>query len=243
MISFVFYFSNKRIENLKQTIRFLNKNENLKIHEIILVCNEICNEELNAPNSKIFNINLHTYNKPLLCNFGVDKAKHDIVALLDSDRILPYKYFEKTSCNLRKKQFSSSLILYKLLEDYNDEEIDLKKYEYKEEIKSKKCEFFHKNLFSGNTLFYKKDYFDCGGMDESFEGYGFADNDMTYNIMSKGYSICWNREIEIHLNHPVEFLYKGKILENDEFKKISKGNLEKFKNKWIGHNIKNFIKF
>jgi predicted glycosyltransferase involved in capsule biosynthesis len=178
----------------------------------------------------------------LLCNFGADKAKADIIAILDSDRILPVNYFEKKAKTLKKRQFLSSLFLHKLLEDHSDEEIKLEKYKYKEEIKSKKCEFFHKNLFSGNTLFYKKDYFDCGGMDESFEGYGFADNDMTYNVMSKGYSVCWNKEIEIHLNHPVEFLYKGKILTDTEFKKISKNNLEKLKNKWKGKNIKSFIK-
>lgn len=241
MISFVFYFSNKRVENLKQTLRFLNKNEDLSVSEVVLVCNDSCNEEFHINNNyKIFNLNLDTYNKPLLCNFGVNKAKFDIVALLDSDRILPYRYFEKNAMKLHKKQFVSSLILHKLLNDYTDNEIELRKYKYKEEIKSKKCEFFHKNLFSGNTLFYKKDYLDCGGMDESFIGYGFADNDMTLNVISKGCHASWNKNVEIHLNHPVEFLYKGKVLHDNEFKKISKSNLEKLKSKWQGKNSKNY---
>ena len=66
-----------------------------------------------------------------------------------------------------------------------------------------------KNLFSGNTIFYKQDYLDCGGMDESFVGYGFADNDMNLNVISKGYKAVWLNDLEIHLNHNIEFLYEN----------------------------------
>lgn len=231
MISFVFYFSARRLKNLEQTLRFLNNNENLKNKEVILVCNDNIVYDFKIPNYKLFNLNIDTYIKPFLCNYGVNKAKYDIVALLDSDRILPYRYFEKKASSLQKKQFLSSLILHKLLNDYSDQEIELKKYKYKEEFKSKTCRLHSKNLFSGNTLFYKKDYIDSGGMDESFEGYGYADNDMTYNVISKGYSAIWNKEIEIHLNHSTDFLYKGKIL-YDFYPSVVISNLNKLKNKW-----------
>ncbi len=242
MISFVFYFSSKRIDNLEQTLRFLSKNENLQDKEIVLVCNDYTNKDFFIPNYKIFNLNLDTYNKPKLCNFGVSKANYEIIALLDSDRILPFRYFENIAKKIRKKQFVSNLFLHKLDRIYNDEEIENKKFEYKFEIKSKKCELRLKNLFSGNTIFFKQDYINSGGMDESFEGYGYADNDMTYNIMSKGSFVSWNREIEVHLHHPVEFLYKGQVLTGKEFGTISSYNLEKFKNKWRNINIKKFIK-
>jgi predicted glycosyltransferase involved in capsule biosynthesis len=237
MISFIFYFSSKRLENLEQTLRFLNKNEDLKNKEIILVCNDEINKDFEIPNYKIFNLNIDSYMKPKMCNFGVDKAKHDIIALLDSDRILPSRYFEKNAESLNKKEFVSTLVLHKLLEDYSDEDIELKNYEYSEEIKSKRVKFFQKNLFSGNTLFYKKDYIESGGMDESFVGYGFADNDMTMNVMLKKYFVKWNNDIELHLNHPVEFLYKNKSLEGYEFKKISRENLDKLKRKWKAYRI------
>jgi hypothetical protein len=241
MISFVFYFSSRRIDNLRQTLRFLSRNENLEKNEVVLVCNDSVKEEFYLPDYKLYNLNLDTYNKPKLCNFGVSQSKNEIIALLDSDRIMPYNYFENISKNIRKKQFVSNLILHKLDNEYNDEEIENKSFRYGIEIKSKKCEIRKKNLFSGNTIFYKKDYLSSGGMDESFEGYGFADNDMTYNIMSKGYNIHWNNEVEIHLYHPIEFLYKGKILSGEEFKKISRSNLEKLKNKWQ-FNFKRFLK-
>lgn len=242
MISFVFYFGSSRIDNLKQTLRFLSKNEDLNNKEVILVCNDFVEDNFYLPNYKLFNLNLDTYNKPKLCNFGVYNSNYKLVALLDSDRILPFRYFNKISKIIRKKQFVSSLILHKLDKFYSDEEIENKKFSYSIEIKSKKCEIRKKNLFSGNTFFFKEDYIAAGGMDESFEGYGFADNDMTYNIMHKGYSVSWNTETEIHLHHPAEFLYKGKLLSGEEFRKISSSNLEKFKNKWKKTNIRKFIR-
>jgi predicted glycosyltransferase involved in capsule biosynthesis len=240
MISFVFYFSGERLDNLEQTLRFLNKNEDLKNKEVILVCNDRieteASNEYRGPKYKLFNLKLKSYMKPKMCNFGVDKATHDIVALLDGDRILPNRYFEKNAKKLNKKEFISTLVLHKLLGDYNDKDIELKNYEYVEELKSKTCQHHKKNLFSGNTLFYKKDYLDSGGMDESFVGYGYADNDMTMNIVSKGYTVKWNNDIELHLNHSKSFLYKSHLIEKPaDFEKISRSNLEKLKHKWKSH--------
>jgi predicted glycosyltransferase involved in capsule biosynthesis len=238
MISFVFYFSSKRLENLEQTLRFLDKNEDLKNKEVILVCNDSINKDFKIPNYKIFNLNLDSYMKPKMCNFGVDKSTCDIVALLDSDRILPNRYFEKNAKELNKKEFVSTLVLHKLLENYSDNDIELNNYKYVEEIKSKRFKFFKKNLFSGNTLFHKRDYLDSGGMDESFVGYGFADNDMTINVMSKRYTVRWKDDIELHLNHPMGFLYKKKSIEDTlEFKKISRSNLDRLKNKWKSYRM------
>ena len=110
MISFVFYFSSRRIDNLRQTLRFLSKNENLKDKEVILVCNDSVQDDFLLPNYKLYNLNLDTYNKPNLCNFGVSKANCDIVALLDSDRILPFGYFEDIAKKIRRKQKNITII-------------------------------------------------------------------------------------------------------------------------------------
>ena len=122
-------------------------------------------------------------------------------------------------------------------------EIEQNKFEYFEDTKSKKGEILKKNLFSGNTLFFKQDYLDCGGMDESFIGYGFADNDMTLNVISKGYRAIWLKDLEVHLHHNIEFLYENKIINEEvEFKKVSRANLNKFIVMWNYKNISNFIK-
>ena len=243
MISFVFYFSSKRLDNLHQTLRFLKNRDNLDEHEVILVCNDEITSNFSIPNYKIINLNLQSYNKPKMCNIGVYEASNRIVALLDSDRILPKNYFKHNSKKLNSKEFISTTNLIKLIKDYSDEEIEQNKFEYFEDTKSKKGEILKKNLFSGNTLFFKQDYLDCGGMDESFIGYGFADNDMTLNVISKGYRAIWLKDLEVHLHHNIEFLYENKIINEEvEFKKVSRANLNKFIEKWNYKNISNFIK-
>jgi hypothetical protein len=243
MISFVFYFSSKRLDNLHQTLRFLKNRENLDKNEVILVCNDEINSNFSIPNYRIINLNLQSYNKPKMCNVGVSEASNEIVALLDSDRILPENYFKNNAKKLNSKEFISTTNLIKLIKDYSDEEIEQNKFEYFEDTKSKKGEILKKNLFSGNTLFFKQDYLDCGGMDESFVGYGFADNDMTLNVISKGYRAIWLKDLEVHLHHNIEFLYENKIINEEiEFKKVSRANLNKFIEKWNYKNISNFIK-
>ena len=243
MISFVFYFSSKRLENLEQTLRFLKDRENLERDEVVLVCNDNIDKKFSIPNYKIINLNLQSYCKPKMCNLGVAEASNNIVALLDSDRILPKKYFENNAKKIRPKQFLSTTKLYKLIKDYKDEEIQSNDFKYFEDIKSKTGQFLRKNLFSGNTLFYKKDYLNSGGMDESFVGYGYADNDMSINIMHKGYATVWRSDVELHLHHNIEFLYENKIIKNEyEFKGISRGNLNKLIEKWKSKNISNFLK-
>lgn len=243
MISFIFYFSSKRIENLRQTLRFLKKRENLNNSEVILVCNENINEDFDLPNYRILNLELSSYQKPKMCNIGVLEASNEIIALLDSDRILPYKYFEKNAKKIKPKQFLSTTKLFKLIKDYTDEDIELNNFEYIEDEKSKRGSYLKKNLFSGNTMFFKKDYLDCEGMDEDFIGYGFADNDMSIKVSSRNYKILWLNEMELHLHHEAEFLYQNEIINNEiKFKKISHGNLNNLIKKWQGKNISNFLK-
>ena len=243
MISFIFYFSIKRIENLKQTLRLLKKRENLDNSEVILVCNENVNENFDLPNYRIINLNLPSYHKPKMCNIGVLEASNEVVALLDSDRILPYNYFEKNAKKIKPKQFLSTTKLFKLIKNYTDEDIELNNFEYAEDEKSKRGCYLKKNLFSGNTMFFKKDYLDCEGMDENFIGYGFADNDMSIKVSSRNYKVLWLNEIELHLHHDTEFLYHNEII-NDEikFKKISHKNLSNLIEKWQFKNISNFLK-
>jgi hypothetical protein len=243
MISFVFYFSSKRLENLHQTLRFLKKRENLCKNEVLLICNDEIKEKFDLPNYKIINLKLESYHKPKMCNIGVYEASNELVALLDSDRILPHNYFENNAKKIQKKEFLSTTNLIKLIKNYTDDEIENNNFEHMTDEKSKRGTHLFKNLFSGNTLFFKKDYMESGGMDESFVGYGFADNDMSINIISKGYKSKWKSDIELHLHHDAEFVFEKKLISQEfEFKKISRKNLEKLVDKWNNKNISNFLK-
>jgi len=227
MISFVFYASVERCDNLKQTLRMLEQREKLIDKEIIIVWQD---EGPQIENTTSINLKMDTYRKPKQCNEGVKAATNKIVALLDSDRILPKNYFAEQSSKLVEKEFITTTHLLKCKKPYEDHQIDEFKFEGLKEFRSKTIEIQRKNLFSGNTLFYKKDYLDCGGMDENYVGYGYADNDMTRTVEKYGCISTYVDCPEIHLWHPVEINYEGHRLQM--FKIISATNLMYYCKKW-----------
>lgn len=214
-ISFVIYTHSFRLNNLKQTLRFLERREpQLAGSEIVLVFQDGCK---NPPDSARFAIRTHsmkmdTYVKPKMCNVGVSLASHPIVAILDSDRILPHGYFLRNAKQLQAKEIVTTKSLRQCLAPATDEQIAEGKYEYVVEDRTLTNEVSHKNLFSGNTLLFKDDYLAMGGMDENFVGYGSADTDMTHTAMDYGCAAKYLDDIEIHLYHPRELIFQGNIL-------------------------------
>lgn len=237
MLSFVCYFHSSRIKNLKQTLRLLFKREK-SIGEVILVCNDWTGEHFEG--CDLYNMKMKEYNKPKMCNFGVSKASKDLVALLDSDRILPRGYFDKLNLELKRGQFASCKRMFNITSDCSDEQIETEDFEFAEEERSMTWEVRRKNLFSGNTTFFKKDYLDVGGMDESFVGYGFADNDMTINVVSKGMTPVWSDVVEYHLHHEKSVMEDGGLVGFVQYRKTSQSNLNRFLKKW---KLKKMMKF
>lgn len=229
MVSFVIYFHSTRVENLRQTLRFLFSRERFE-KEVVLVCNDSCGERFVG--CRVINLGLSDYQKPTMCNLGVREAKFDIVALLDSDRVLPDGYFAKNSRRLRRGEFMTCSRIVNLLDPRTDSQIFAEDYEFDEEFRSRTWELWRKNLFSGNTMFYKSDYLEAGGMDESFVGYGFADNDMTKNVLNRGFKGRWNDDTEVHLYHPKEAMESGRIVGVDRRRQITNQNMCKFLRKW-----------
>lgn len=229
MLSFVIYFHSSRTENLRQTLRFLFYRERTE-KEVVLICNDSTEEEFKG--CRLVNLGLSDYRKPLMCNLGVKDAKGDVVALLDSDRILPDGYFLRAAKELRRGQFVSCERILNLDRPYVDREINNEEFGHEEEVRSTGWELWRKNLFSGNTLFYRADYLNSGGMDESFVGYGFADNDMTRNVLSKGYQAVWRDVAELHLWHPRQAMESGKVVGVERRRKTTHRNMCKFLKKW-----------
>lgn len=227
MISFVFYTCSARIDNLTQTVRILQNREKYLNKEIIIVYQDGGPE---LPNTITFNLGMDTYQKPKMCNFGVYSAKNSIVALLDSDRILPYNYFENISNIIKKNDFHTSETIMVVDKEISDNQIENFNFDYFTESRSKSDELVMKNMFSGNTVFLKDDYFLLGGMDESFIGYGYADTDMTKKAMNKKMKFHFHKINEIHLYHSKEIFYRGEILK--DFKILSAINILKYCLKW-----------
>jgi hypothetical protein len=231
MISFVIYYHSSRLDNLNQTLRFLRKRENLDA-ELILVCQDQYElQEDTGFKTYQYNMNMSFYHKAKMCNFGVGKASYDVVALIDSDRILPEGYFSRCLTDIKPRDFISTEALYRLKKEYSDEEIEndenLEKYQ---DFRSLDNTLFRKNLFAGNTVMFKEDYFKTGGMDESYAGYGFTDTDMTQNILSKGYKAKYLKEKELHLCHSHNIIWDNQKFY--DFKIISFTNAIKYCLKW-----------
>ena len=229
MISFVFYFHSSRSDNLLQTLRLLERREGTG-RDVVLVCND----RFGGPTAgyRLINMDMEEYKKPVMCNAGVSEAKGDIVALLDSDRIMPAGYFSSAAANLQRGQFLSCRRIMNLSRAHSDEELEGGPLEFTEEWRAEDCELWRRNLFSGNTVFHRKDYIDSGGMDESFVGYGFADTDMTMNVMSKGFSPVWSDETEIHLHHEKNVSDGGKMKGGEARKRMADSNMCRFLKKW-----------
>lgn len=228
------YFHSSRIKNLNQSLRLLTQTENpdwLDTCEFILICQDSFSDPIDIPiqNTKIFSMGMSSYNKPIMCNYGVNKCSNPCVALLDSDRIFVKNYFEKHYKSLQPNQAIVPTHLFSVLKDYEDDDLLDGYLELRSDFRSHENLSRRKNAFSGNTLFWKQDYLDCGGMDESFFGYGFADNDMTENFTQSN-TISWVDCPEFHLFHPPEIFIQNAVI--DDFRVFTLFNGIKYHKKW-----------
>lgn len=235
-ITFVICLHSSRINNLKQVLRFLEKREK-KLHgsEIIINFHDSYFEKIESKQYSILQTNhkLKIYNKPFMCNYGVSKADNDIVCILDSDRILPENYFYESSCNMTYYDFITTEYIKQCLKDEKDDSIEENNFEFIQEERSCLNKINCKNLFSGNVLFHKKRYLEIGGMDESFIGYSFNDNDITQKVITdtKNNPIYLNLD-EIHLHHDKKFFFSDYCFSEDEKIIHCVTNMLKFCNKW-----------
>ena len=124
--SFIITYHSRRLENLKQAIRFLEVNhlDVIKESELILVCQD------NSPKistqfgqTHLHNLNVSCMHLPKLTNFGVEQAASKNLVILESDRMLPESYFEKALNSLKNGLMITTRIMYKLTEDATDKEI------------------------------------------------------------------------------------------------------------------------
>lgn len=235
-ITFVICLHSTRIENLKQTIRLLEKKEpNLIGSELIINFHDSYDEDLISSvfNIKKNNLNLEIYNKPFMCNYGVNKASNEIVCILDSDRILPYNYFYQLVFNMKENDFITTKFIKECVKDETDEDLINGNFICNLEERSVENKINHKSLFSGNVVFFKKNYIAIGGMDETFIGYSFNDNDITQKVMSnKNLNCIFLNQYEIHLYHEKNFYFKSRCFTKEEKELHCVTNMLKFCNKW-----------
>lgn len=202
--SFIIYYHEKRLDNLLQTLRLLCSRdaELVSKSELILVCQKGGPHEIITPFQSIkqFNFQQSVYNKPKMVNHGVANAQSPVIAIIDSDRILPVGYFDRAVARIQPKQCISTVLLYKIEHPCSDADIDAGRYQLVQDFRSTVNDMHCKNMFSGNTVMLREDY--CG-MDEQFAGYGYNDTDFTQTLQARGFEFIWLQEQELHLYHPL----------------------------------------
>lgn len=223
------YFHSSRLDNLRQTLRMLFSRERSE-KDVVLVCNDRTEETFEG--CRLFNLRAEDYRKTVMCNLGVREARGEVIALMDSDRVLPQGFFSSVASGLRRGEFVSCARMLRIMAPASDEQINKGEFKYEEEFRSKGWCLWRRNLFSGNTIFHKSDYLDAGGMDESFVGYGFADNDMTRKVASMGFRTRWIDATELHLYHAKEALEGGSMVGERGRTLKAHENMCKFLKKW-----------
>lgn len=221
--SVVIPFCNQRLDNLYQTLRFLSQEKIASECELILVCQSFYEGVIRGFHSlKILNLNLNDYWRAKMCNEGVKNSQGSIIILLDSDRVLQENYFTKVCNEIKKNQCITTQNHWRLMCDVSDEQILTNKYIARYEPKSVDMDMHRMSAFSGNTVFFRDEYLDVGGMDESYIDYGYQDIDFSRTMMSKGKNIIFLQDKELHLFHQ----------KSDDWKYMTVANGIKYCKKW-----------
>lgn len=214
-ISFVTCFHASRFDNLLQTLKFLIQNHKnvIKESEVVTICQNSVEFENNGllvefkkltqsfQSQKHFNLELDEMKLAYMTNFGVSHASCQKVIVLESDRILPAGYFEQVFNELKPKLCITCRNMKKLTKPATDEEIGSNTFQYNNEHRSEENQIGTRNMWSGNTAFWRDDFFEADMMDEGYIGYGWADSDMTNKMNEIGVKNIFRDEIELHLWH------------------------------------------
>lgn len=198
-LTFLIPFHSLRIDNLLQTIRFLERNESelVKACELILLCQDQCGSVSSKfASTKTVSFKLESMQKCKMVNHGARMAVSDKIIMLDSDRVLPVGYFKSILITLTPKTVVSPRQTHRLTRMVADQSIIDNCFEYK--IENRKPA----NIFSGNAALFKEDYWAAGGMNENYVGYGWEDDDMSQHLLKAKMTFTWRPEIELHLYHP-----------------------------------------
>lgn len=244
LASFIIRYHTRRLDNLIQTLRFLNlwHKSVIEQSEVILLCQDRCGKiKTEFKETHNFNMNLPEMMMSHQLNFGINKSQSEKIVLLDSDRILPQNYFANALQQLQNKTMISCKRMIRITKMVSDEDIINNDFPYYEELRTDNISLT-RNVFSGNVIFNKKDFLEFGGADENYIGYGWEDHDLTESMKSIGVHSIFRDEIEIHLHHEL-FSYGS----YDQKKLFIKNGIRYCK-KWKKHypielvkEMKNFI--
>lgn len=215
--SFLVFCDSTRRDNLLQVFRFLDRREGgiMGRAEVVVVCQDrIEAGDLPGTGSRVVNLGLPEFNKPVMVNHAVREAAGDRIVILDGDRILPVGFFARWLAAVMPGQIVCPERLYKLDRPYTDEQIEVGAVNKSEDFRVPAVAPGRKNAFSGMAVMCKSDYWLAGGMDESLVNYGCSDTDFTMTCLRAGLKIVYTDDEELHLWHTVNMTYENFFLVN-----------------------------
>jgi len=253
----------ERLSNLKLSIDFHRKH--FKNLEIILVEDDkelSINKEkdLEGKLDKIFFLkNTNIYARPASYNVAAKLSTRPIIMTMDTDVVVKPEFLEK-AIKLLDDEKIGMIIPYNGIVLNTDEKI---KAEFKETLdyeaflpyvpkqfdimyKEEHITVQHNRSVGGITIFKKDRFFDFGGYNPNFLGWGFEDNELVCRIKKMGYQIgrVTNDEAWIwHLSHPGTVknnhpFYNNNQKINNVVAKMSKDELKMYIDSW-SKNISN----
>lgn len=197
--------SKKRENNLKRSVRYLQKNFNTNI--IIYECDYNSNEEkirswFNNPITYVFEkIEDSNFWRTRILNNMTKMSKTDIIVNYDVDVII--NHISLISSKYYIKENLSDIVY-----PYNGQFYDVKKDQFSliennriEEINLDKCEKMHNNSVGGCFLFSRERYKKVGLENENFKVWGFEDNERFIRSKKLGLRVNRSSGVLLHMNH------------------------------------------
>ena len=244
MFSIFIIFSGDRTKQLLTTLFFLRKMELYQEAQKTLIVDTFCDftppgfEKIQVPriNGQFCWADAWAA--------GVNSARNQNIVYLDSDRILPKNYLEKTENLLKHDVFTYTSHHYQALNNFSIQDCD-DFFNTPEKMISEKFlgriafDYRHavvlhgpgKNVMSGSTGFKKDTFLKLGGLDRWYCGHGaFADTDFHMHAMKNGCTFVDLGLNELHLEHKKKELSND--LSQDDLKQMSFRNFVYYCIKW-----------
>lgn len=137
-------------------------------------------------------------------NMLLRKAETDIVSVWDADILVSYEQVVEAMSLIEQ----GCTIAYPYNGEYvmlsdRDSEMTRKAFDV-EYLKSKRMQSVFGRKFCGGVFFvHRERYFECGGENEHFTGWGPEDAERQRRVSMLGHKVCWtNTGQAYHLNHP-----------------------------------------
>lgn len=205
-VSVVVTSASSRADNLRQSLSALRDGEPGLDLEVIVVFQDHAAGEVGGADV-VVELGLSEFRKGLMVNQGVAVAGRDVILIMDGDRVVPPNYLKDVlGCLLTDRVVVAPRGVLNLPSPLGDDALRHLRDNPSPalrwlEMRGMPSNLFVKTHFSGHAVMNRKDFDAVGGMDETYCGYGFSDNDFGMRCKAAGLLLRFAVPFDIHLWH------------------------------------------